>query len=199
MADMTVPTPGWKTSEFWLSLGATLLSQLYASGALTNDIALRIAGIAATVLTALGYTVMRSQVKAAHALAAPRLPQAGFIRVGMLAAVTSATIALLIGCSWFRGTVEPDASAAFDCAKTEATAANIADVIATFVTAVAAGTVAQATESLAEKYGAPIVACTLAEIESRGVGSGTAPATATMDPVAIAAAQQLQLHGWHIK
>jgi hypothetical protein len=55
--------PGWKTSEFWFSLGAVALSAVYASGALTNTTALAIAGIAATALTTLGYKVSRTMVK----------------------------------------------------------------------------------------------------------------------------------------
>lgn len=57
-------TPGWRTSEFWLKVAALALSALFASGALTNDTALAIAGMAATVLTALGYTVSRTLMKA---------------------------------------------------------------------------------------------------------------------------------------
>lgn len=55
--------PGWKTSEFWFSLGAVGLSLAYASGAMTNSTVLAIAGIAATALTALGYKVSRTMVK----------------------------------------------------------------------------------------------------------------------------------------
>lgn len=75
MADNTEPvpstdtavtvTPGWKTTEFWLKLAALLLTAMYASGAVTNNTALAIAGIAATILGALGYTVARAWVKAA--------------------------------------------------------------------------------------------------------------------------------------
>ncbi len=59
------PKPGYKTTEFWLKIGALALSAVFASGALTNNTALAIAGIAATVLTALGYTVSRTVLKAA--------------------------------------------------------------------------------------------------------------------------------------
>lgn len=66
MADETavVPTkPGYKTSEFWLKLAAMAMTALFASGALTNNTAVTIAGIAATILGALGYTVSRTMVK----------------------------------------------------------------------------------------------------------------------------------------
>lgn len=57
-------TPGYKTTEFWLKIAAMLLTAAYASGALTNSTALSIAGIAATILGALGYTVARTMLKA---------------------------------------------------------------------------------------------------------------------------------------
>jgi hypothetical protein len=63
---VTVATkPGYKTTEFWLALAATLLSALFMSGAVTNNTVLAIAGIAATILTSLGYSVSRGMAKAA--------------------------------------------------------------------------------------------------------------------------------------
>ena len=67
MADETnVPMPvksGFRTSEFWLKVAAMVLTAVFASGALTNSTAIAIAGIAATILGALGYTVSRTMVK----------------------------------------------------------------------------------------------------------------------------------------
>lgn len=65
---MDQPTkPGFKTTEFWLSAGATALSYLLASGATDglddSNILMRGIGMATTVLVALGYTVSRSLVK----------------------------------------------------------------------------------------------------------------------------------------
>jgi hypothetical protein len=57
--------PGYLTTEFYLSLAATLLTYLFASGAITSNTELAIAGMAATVLTALGYKVSRTIVKTA--------------------------------------------------------------------------------------------------------------------------------------
>jgi hypothetical protein len=63
--------PGYRTSEFWLGLAAALLTTLFASGAIpTGSTAGKIAAIAATVLTTLGYTVARANVKAANVKAA---------------------------------------------------------------------------------------------------------------------------------
>ncbi len=61
-------TKGYRTTEFWLSLAAILLGAVMASGAL-DDLAsdhwlVRVFGIAASVLGALGYTAARGFVKA---------------------------------------------------------------------------------------------------------------------------------------
>lgn len=63
MTDSVAVKPGWKTSEFWFKFAAITLSATFASGALTNNTALAIAGIAASMLGALGYTVSRTLVK----------------------------------------------------------------------------------------------------------------------------------------
>ncbi len=65
----TTPTtkPGYKTTEFWFKVAAFILSCLFASGAITNDKVLAIAGIAASWLTSMGYTVSRTLVKSAAA------------------------------------------------------------------------------------------------------------------------------------
>ena len=71
-------TPGYKTTEFWLSLAAIVVSAiifvvsslvdqgLVAEGSQSYAvmlIVLKIASAAATVLTSLGYTVARTMVK----------------------------------------------------------------------------------------------------------------------------------------
>lgn len=55
--------PGWKTSEFWMKIAATGLTALFASGLITNNTELAIAGIAAAELGAFGYAVLRTQAK----------------------------------------------------------------------------------------------------------------------------------------
>lgn len=62
--------PGWQTSEFWLKVAAMALTALFASGALTNNVGLAIAGMAASMLGAIGYTVSRTIVKTAGAVIA---------------------------------------------------------------------------------------------------------------------------------
>lgn len=57
-------TPGYKTTEFWLSLIAVVLGAVLTSGALPQGgIASQIVGGAMAVLGALGYTASRTQVK----------------------------------------------------------------------------------------------------------------------------------------
>ncbi len=59
------PTPGWKTSEFWLRLAALILTAMYASNVIpTSGQAAQLAAMGATLLGELGYTVGRSLVKA---------------------------------------------------------------------------------------------------------------------------------------
>jgi hypothetical protein len=56
--------PGWKTTEFWLSLIAKGLGGAYAAGLIGDGTTLsRIAGLAAVVLTYLGYSVSRGMAK----------------------------------------------------------------------------------------------------------------------------------------
>ena len=52
--------PGWKTSEFWLSLAAALLGAFVASGVLPAEHAvMKIAGMALTALASMGYAASR--------------------------------------------------------------------------------------------------------------------------------------------
>lgn len=61
--------PGWKTTEFWLSIAAKLLGAAFAAGLVGDGTPLfRIAGLVAVVLTGLGYTVNRTLLKTAAML-----------------------------------------------------------------------------------------------------------------------------------
>jgi hypothetical protein len=56
--------PGYKTTEFWLSLTAILVGAAIASGVFPVDSnGDKLLGLAATVLSSVGYTVSRSLVK----------------------------------------------------------------------------------------------------------------------------------------
>ena len=62
----TTPTvrPGYKTTEFWLSVAACVVGALLASGVFpAESTGMKIVGMAATTLSALGYTVSRFVVK----------------------------------------------------------------------------------------------------------------------------------------
>ena len=68
MADTTTVKPGWKTTEFWMSTAALVLGLVLASGALPEGgLAAQIVGGVLSVLSQLGYTAARAQVKAAEA------------------------------------------------------------------------------------------------------------------------------------
>lgn len=56
--------PGWKTTEFWLHLAATVVGAVLASGLLpSSSKMMQACGLAATVLSVLGYSVNRTIVK----------------------------------------------------------------------------------------------------------------------------------------
>lgn len=60
--------PGWKTSELWLGVVASLLSTFFAAGVIpSSGVVAQVAVIAAFALTSLGYTVTRGRVKVANA------------------------------------------------------------------------------------------------------------------------------------
>jgi len=64
----TVPAPlpikpGPKTTEFWLSVVAVVISSLLASGVFHSETTLQIIGAVSAALTALGYTAARTVVK----------------------------------------------------------------------------------------------------------------------------------------
>lgn len=57
--------PGYKTTEFWLTVAAQVVGLLAASGALAPDSPwARIVGLAVSALTAMGYTYSRGVAKA---------------------------------------------------------------------------------------------------------------------------------------
>ena len=56
--------PGYKTTEFWLSVAACALGAFLASGSLPEENwAMQVAGVVLSGLTALGYTISRFMVK----------------------------------------------------------------------------------------------------------------------------------------
>lgn len=66
MSDTAPHKPGYRTTEFWLSVASSVLGALFASGVLSDgSTAAKIAGLAAAALGAAGYSVSRAVVKAA--------------------------------------------------------------------------------------------------------------------------------------
>ena len=56
--------PGYKTTEFWLSLAATLIGAFVASGVLpTEHIVMKVAGFILMALASMGYALGRSITK----------------------------------------------------------------------------------------------------------------------------------------
>jgi hypothetical protein len=64
-------TPGYKTTEFWLTLASNIVGALLTSGLVTNDHVLKILGLAAMILSSLGYTVARTMIKRQPGAAIP--------------------------------------------------------------------------------------------------------------------------------
>ena len=59
-----ITRPGYKTTEFWLTVAATLLGAAFASDLIPTDSKwAQLLGLAASVLSSLGYTVSRTMVK----------------------------------------------------------------------------------------------------------------------------------------
>lgn len=58
-------TPGYKTSEFWITVVVVALGALMSSGLLAGDSSvMRVAGVVMSTLKALGYTASRTLLKA---------------------------------------------------------------------------------------------------------------------------------------
>lgn len=64
MAEEKIVKPGFKTTEFWMSMVAMIAGAVMASGAFGDESSvMKVAGIAAMVLSAAGYTVARGAAK----------------------------------------------------------------------------------------------------------------------------------------
>lgn len=57
------PKPGYKTTEFWLTVATSVVSFVVASG-VQNDTVVQMVATATGVLAAMGYTVSRTMMKA---------------------------------------------------------------------------------------------------------------------------------------
>lgn len=82
-SDGTVSKPGWKTSEFWLNVGAIAVAAAIASGAfIDNSTAMTILVGAGSLFGALGYKVNTKQQNDTAALKAElsRAPTPAFMK-----------------------------------------------------------------------------------------------------------------------
>jgi len=78
--------PGYKTTEFWLSLAAVLIGAFVAGGFLPAEhLAVKIAGFVLTALAALGYTVSRAATKKAEVSARPQADVAATVLPSIMA------------------------------------------------------------------------------------------------------------------
>lgn len=95
---------GWTTTEFWLSLAAKLLGAAFAVGLVGDGSQLdRVAGLAAMVMTALGYQVNRSKLKASAGVLAATL-------------MTACVLCLAVpGCAWLKSEGDVAKAAVIDC------------------------------------------------------------------------------------
>lgn len=67
-------TPGYKTTEFWLSLTVVILGAVAASGVFPQGgLASQIVGGVIAILAQLGYTASRTQVKTTEPAPGPEL------------------------------------------------------------------------------------------------------------------------------
>ncbi len=58
------PKPGWKTTEFWMSVTAAIVGLLSASGGVGDEsIVMKVAGMAGAALVAMGYAHSRGKAK----------------------------------------------------------------------------------------------------------------------------------------
>ena len=55
--------PGFKTTEFWMTSVAAVVGIILASGIPTDNVVMQVAGLAALVLSAFGYSVSRGNAK----------------------------------------------------------------------------------------------------------------------------------------
>jgi len=69
MSELVKEKPGYKTSEFWLTIAVAAIGFLIASGALGEEhFVMKAAAMALATLKALGYTASRANIKRSASL-----------------------------------------------------------------------------------------------------------------------------------
>jgi len=189
-ADITEPThpaekPGWKTTEFWLTLAAVLIAAFLNSGVLPDtSIAVKIASIAAAALASLGYTAGRSYVKGSLTL--------------LLGLALSVGAVSMSGCAGASNAIKTVGQDAFDCG-TDAVKAEVANLLPA-VTAILSGQSVDWAAQLnaLESLGEEALACTIKKVVT---DLASAPPTAGESRFREAdrAKTYVQVKGWKYK
>lgn len=87
--------PGWKTTEFWLTLAANLAGAALAAGLFPADSTwAKIAGVVVMALATMGYSFSRGKAKSGD----------GFVRLGLMLRMLALSMAVIVGscgtCDW---------------------------------------------------------------------------------------------------
>ena len=181
------PTPGIKTTEFWLTLLAQLIGAIAASGLIIAGSKIAtILGLATVVLAQLGYIYHRTALKKAclvspvpaPAPAPIKQPEGGFVVMHVLSllALISVVVAMLLtGC--FKNAPATPGQAAVDC--TTGNLAPLAVIAELLIPGLTGGTISWTdVEAAAIKAGGDIGGCMLADlVPAIGSGSGTTKAS----------------------
>lgn len=92
MSDQTTPKPGYKTTEFWLTVVAQLVGFAYMSGAIGAGTPIdHLLGLIVSMLLAAGYTVSRGASKIGEPSAKPGYKTTEFWMTVLSTALTVAT------------------------------------------------------------------------------------------------------------
>jgi hypothetical protein len=120
--------PGYKTTEFWITIIVQLLNGLIQCGLIGAGTTLKVVSFASAALNALVYAIARAHVKSfddvdAQAGAAPSTtattPEGGFLKfeLSLLLVLALLGMGALIGCTWLRSTGKEVAQGVVDCTK----------------------------------------------------------------------------------
>jgi hypothetical protein len=117
--------PGYKTTEFWITILVQLINGLIQCGLLGEGTTLKAVSFASAALNALVYAISRAHVKtyddvpAATPPVAPSAREGGFLKVelNLLLIFVLLAAGVLIGCTWLRATGKEVAHGVVDCTK----------------------------------------------------------------------------------
>jgi len=202
-------TPGWKTSEAWLTAIAMILGILPNTGLLANaPLALKIVGLASSVLAALGYTANRTSLKRAHLVAhmtaryaAPPSSSLG-ARAATAAALVGLVVAAAIGCgSSSTGATSPiqaGGDAFLQCEGTDLSQdVGSGSLLATVATDIVSADYEKLIADLIAKLGGQVVGCAVIAVDTVAEAGKTSGAAA-LTPIEARARALIQKYGWKV-